>query len=251
MERSCCEWKVVECAFKNNIERCQIVNNKHLDLDSFFNDAKILFNDKIVSVLQQKEMIKVFTVLNLEMVMMEDGEELCKVTNFHSSATTIYIYTNLNEYFDKHVKDFMIGEFEKYQEKGSGWSLKSVAFLDVCISLSVPFRGSSYVPLPTVILKKKACINVKNDDEECFKWAILSAIHPQPDRSGTANRKTTYELYKNELDFRGITFPISITDIRKFEKQNPTISVNVYILKREINNIKDICMDKELVKISK
>ena len=30
-------------------------------------------------------------------------------------------------------------------------------------------RGSSYLPLPDWLVKKKAIINPHNDDEECFK----------------------------------------------------------------------------------
>ena len=32
-------------------------------------------------------------------------------------------------------------------------------------------RGSSYIPLPDWLTKKKAIINPKNSDQECFKWA--------------------------------------------------------------------------------
>ena len=36
-------------------------------------------------------------------------------------------------------------------------------------------RGSSYLPLPDWIARKKAIINPQNEDEECFKWAVIAA----------------------------------------------------------------------------
>jgi len=41
-----------------------------------------------------------------------------------------------------------------------------------------PMRGSSWIPLPPLIEYKHACINVKNDDNKCFRWAVLSALYP-------------------------------------------------------------------------
>ena len=38
-------------------------------------------------------------------------------------------------------------------------------------------RGSSYIVLPEWIAKSKAVINPKNNDENCFKWAIIAALH--------------------------------------------------------------------------
>ena len=42
----------------------------------------------------------------------------------------------------------------------------------------VPLCGSSYIPLPKFVASKKATINLKNEDDECFKWAITRALNP-------------------------------------------------------------------------
>ena len=38
--------------------------------------------------------------------------------------------------------------------------------------------GSSYIPLPDFLAAKKAIVNLKNEDNECFKWAITRALNP-------------------------------------------------------------------------
>ena len=45
-------------------------------------------------------------------------------------------------------------------------------------------------------------------------WSILAALHPistHPERLGN------YEEFKEELNFEGIEFPVSLEDIEKFE----------------------------------
>ena len=36
-------------------------------------------------------------------------------------------------------------------------------------------RGSSYLPLPNWLACRKAIINPRNKDLECFKWAVITA----------------------------------------------------------------------------
>ena len=41
----------------------------------------------------------------------------------------------------------------------------------------VSLGGSSYIPLPDFLAAKKASINLKNEDDESFKWAITRALN--------------------------------------------------------------------------
>jgi hypothetical protein len=61
---------------------------------------------------------------------------------------------------------------ETYQTMGSGWVFVRVIQLDILIDKYVPLCGSSYIPLPKFLADKTAIINVKNKDDECFKWAV-------------------------------------------------------------------------------
>ncbi|KAK3740309.1 hypothetical protein QZH41_010880 [Actinostola sp. cb2023] len=57
-------------------------------------------------------------------------------------------------------------------------------------------------------------------------WSILAALHPIPYKSNP-ERIHHYQAYVNELNFNDIEFPVSISKISKFEKQNK-IAVNVF-----------------------
>ena len=84
-------------------------------------------------------------------------------------------------------------------------------------------RGNSYLPLPDWLVKKKAIINPHNEDEECFKWAVLTAENigmkdPQ--------RVSNLRKFTNNYDWSGLKFPVSIENIKDFEMNND-ISINV------------------------
>jgi hypothetical protein len=96
-------------------------------------------------------------------------------------------------------------------------------------------RGSTYLKLPRDIIKKKAVLNIENEDNECFKWSILAAIHRVTDH---AHREEQYHEFDGELDFTGISFPVKLSDIPKFEMLN-NISVNVYGTELKFDKIKD------------
>jgi hypothetical protein len=70
----------------------------------------------------------------------------------------------------------------------------------------------------------RGIVNIKNDDQKCFLWSILVALHPV---SGHPERISHYKDYENELNMKDIEFPVSLSKVEIFEKQN-MISVNVF-----------------------
>ena len=88
-------------------------------------------------------------------------------------------------------------------------------------------RGSSYIPLPDWLTKKKVIINPKNLDLKCFKWAVIAALKwREIDRN---NRRVSKIKRYDDFDWNGINFPVSTKDISKFELRN-RIGVNVLAL---------------------
>ena len=85
-------------------------------------------------------------------------------------------------------------------------------------------KGSSYIDLPQQLKLKKAIVNVQNKDQQCFKWSVLAALFPV---DKDAQRVSKYTQHEDKLDWTGLTFPVSLQDIPKFERRNH-ISVNVY-----------------------
>ena len=56
-----------------------------------------------------------------------------------------------------------------------GWCLLNLVSLSINVVRYNPLRASSFIDLPKSIKAKQACINVQNNDNKCFLWAVLSA----------------------------------------------------------------------------
>ena len=65
---------------------------------------------------------------------------------------------------------------------------------------------------------------MKNDDNRCFLWCVRRALNPKE-----SNLKSGYRVEgkENTLNMKGIEYPVSLKDLNKFEKQNPSISITV------------------------
>ena len=99
--------------------------------------------------------------------------------------------------------------------------------LDLGVAVNAPLQGSSYLKLPKGLDDKKAILNVQNGDEKCFLWSVLAALHPV-NRKDQPHRVQHYKCYEQELNVSGIEFHMKVKDISKFERQNPTISINLF-----------------------
>ena len=133
--------------------------------------------------------------------------------------------TDINKMIDKCLTKIK-EDLETYELNGSGWYFKFADKVELHTSEYNPSKGSSYIKLPDWITNKKAIVNIKNSDEKCFLWCILRYLHPKESHEW---RVTDLKKYENELITKGITFPMSLKDISKFEKLNPTIpGINVF-----------------------
>lgn len=113
-----------------------------------------------------------------------------------------------------------------YQKNGSGLYFKEVLNLEIYIANYKPMKGGSYIPLPDFIMRKKAILNMENKGDKCFQWSILRYLHPLQKHN---TRISDLKTYENELNFKGIEFPVKLKDITKFENQNPSIrGINVF-----------------------
>ena len=90
-----------------------------------------------------------------------------------------------------------------------------------------PTRAGKYINLPKWISLKKACINIKNKDEKCFKYAIQCGYHKIYEKSHPENIYH-YKKIEDGLGFDGINFPANNNDIDKSEELNHNVSVNVF-----------------------
>ena len=83
---------------------------------------------------------------------------------------------------------------------------------------------STYNNLPKYIQTKKAVVNIKNNDPYCFLWSVTAALNPV---KNNACVMSSCPHFSEVLKYDNIKFPISSSDIKKFEKMN-NLSITNY-----------------------
>ena len=145
---------------------------------------------------------------------------------FHSETYINFVSTDVKVLLKKIIRN-ITDKIEVYLQNGSGWYLKEVEQLEIHIVEYDPLKGSSYIPLPDWIMRKKAIVSIMNKDDKCFLWSILRYLHP---RERNDRRLADLKQYENEIKIpKGFTFPVKTNDITKFENANPDIpGINVF-----------------------
>lgn len=247
-------------AYKKRICTYSYKNIDFIDLLPFLKESQHVFIQKTKTLLSEKKCVKSFLILEAKFTRTlsakneneSNGSEQFATFYLQSKVNEINLSTNLKNWFKTNVADVIMTKVDDLQGNGSGWTLHEIISLDVSYNKFIKFSGASFMELPKSIKNKRAIVNIQNTDNQCFKWAILSALHPV---NSNTNRLSQYERFKNDLDFTGIKFPMKLSDICIFEQLNPDISINVYIIQKEYSTFteryEDVTVPVRLTEIIK
>ena len=185
----------------------------------------------VINIMASNRNIKTKLYLNCYMTKGEidpDGFKIIRKFAFHSIGQKIITEsTDVNEIYGEMV-DEIEEEIQKVEQAaGSGWVFLEVENLTLYTDIWDPIKAGSYIDLPKELKNKNAIINMKNEDNnKCFLWCVLRALNPSKDKHPSRIDKDL-KSKKNTLNMEGITYPVDLKDIKRFEKQNPDISISV------------------------
>ncbi|EZA56769.1 hypothetical protein X777_03234 [Ooceraea biroi] len=132
--------------------------------------------------------------------------------------------SDLQEWFTQYVIEPTLASLEEFQERDSGWALSRILNLTINVNRYNPMHAGCQIKIPKEIKLKKAVVNVQSKDNACFAWSVVAILYPAERHT---ERKSSYPHYTTVLNLKGIEFPVSLKQIKKFELLND-ISVNVY-----------------------
>ena len=145
--------------------------------------------------------------------------------SFNSLMTEFFQSSDNNDLI-KRMLAYIKTQTENPKFFESDFSLDKIMHLYINFHRLALTRGSSYIGLPEWTQNKKAVINPQNKDEECFKWAVIEALHHEEIKHNP-ERISLLRPYENQHNWKGLEFPVSIKKIDKFEKSSLRITVNV------------------------
>ena len=110
--------------------------------------------------------------------------------------------------------------------QGSSFVFDYVNFLHIKFNQIDLIRGSSYIQSPKWVSNKKATINQKDNDNNCFQYAITVALnHEEIGIHPEKISKILNHIHKN--NWKNINFLSQRKDRETFEKNNTNIALNI------------------------
>ena len=198
--------------------------SENYDILQFFANAKEDVKSELRNRREEQRNVKWY--LNTKVQFRRDVDDGTQenISSHFRSKTYIALQNDdieheMNEAFQK-----MNDSLEEFIHKGSNWLVDRIISMEICTVPYTPISGSSYMALPRKLRHTGGVVNVNNKDQKCLLWSILAALHPV-DRN--PQDIYHYSPFENELNMTGIDFPVSLSQIDKFERQN-SISVNVF-----------------------
>ena len=138
---------------------------------------------------------------------------------FNSITKTVIIFKYM---LDKYFREILY-RINNWINEESGWIIESVDTEHANICIYSPISGSTCLKLPSKLKKSmKGLINIKNNDNKCFLWCHVRHLNPLKIYAERIIKAD--ENMVNDLDCKGIEFPISIKGYSRNEQKK-----NIYL----------------------
>jgi hypothetical protein len=143
------------------------------------------------------------------------------------------------------LSEIIIDLVQAFLENGSDWVIDSIEQLEVRFAKFSSLQAGSYIPLPTALKQKsKSLLNIQNfdkNDNKCWLYNNIRHFHKPPHHEERVNH---YKPYEHEFNLTGITFPMSLEQIPKWDKQNNTRSFVLSCEGGDLNTLQPVYQDK-------
>ena len=194
--------RLIEGAFGSNYSKYRIKSIEGMDVPTYLSKIRVA----IGNVLREETSHRAIRCQTTTWIRFEKEDDYVDKA-FNSRMTPVYMHSEMDTVVQEMV-NYMEKQVDNPKLRDSKFVFDKILQTDIGCHRLMLTRGSSFIKLPDWLAKKKAILNPKNLDEKCFKWAVIAGLkweeidcHPE--------RVSKLRKYENELDWSGITYPVS------------------------------------------
>ena len=179
MKQQKTEIKQVAKALKGYTKSFEIkIKNNKDPLKQLQKTIKVI-EKHIDSILTSMKGLKFVQTLRVTSIKFSNGEIVRETSYFNSKPQTITDKTQRLQALQLSEQE-ILNMIAQGVSKGSGWIIESVNNHYLNIVKYLPLNPSSYIQLPVELRHHmKGLINMKNEDNECFRWCHIRRLNPQ------------------------------------------------------------------------
>ena len=133
----------------------------------------------IMKILTSMKGLKFVETLEVTFKKFVNSEIVHKTAYFNSKPQTIINNPEIPEVLQLSQQQ-ILNIIAQWVSEGPGWTIQSIDNHYLNIVQYKPMKGSSYIKLPQELRNSsKGLINMKNEDNECFRWCHIRHLNPQ------------------------------------------------------------------------
>ena len=205
-------------ALRGNVKSYEVPIVHSYDPSVQLNRTKRSIFKLLKRLLTERRGFKFNTTLKVRLSKSTEDGVIYREPYFNAGPFTVTNSDQISESIDNAIER-ILELIARWLPEGSGWRFELVLSHNINIVSYFPLRGTSYIELPKELRHpSKTLVNLKNEDNRCFLWChnrYLNPLKVHPERITKADRESV-----KRLDYTGVTFPVTIKDIDKIEKQN-------------------------------
>ena len=161
--------KLYEIAVKNDKDILEQLQNTRLAI-------RLAISRFFEKILNQNKGFE-FVVVNFEKL--KNGEPEEEMVYFNSKGQIIMNISDIKPNLEMSQEKIM-NDVAEWLKEGSGWTTDGVLEHYFNLVNYTPLEGKSYIPLPKELQNNLiGLINLKNEDNECFRWCHIRYLNPQ------------------------------------------------------------------------
>ena len=233
--------------WKGIASNLSIITKSDNDINStgdFFVEVRGTIYDYLKDQIEKNKQIKFKIILIVELVKKNDnGKNIQVDQNVHLSSFTIPVYEMHEINTDIDSAYTQIDEaLDVWNANGSNWTIQRIIRCDIHsdkwagVRIGRCDRGAkAYFPLPKWLANKKACVNIQNEDDYCFKYCMEAGYNLptfSPERVRHYLNRETF-IYKtapsSPTDESYMSFPFNGRSkaMKEFERLNKHLDISV------------------------
>ena len=174
--------KELNRALKGHAKSYEIELQDNLNPLNHFTKTKALVKSHLENLLKDIKGFKFIEMLKVtfekDTINSKTGKRVSiyKTAFFNGKAKTITKANDIENELSMSRQE-ILNVIDKWVSEGSGWVIDRIDSHYINVTLYKPLNGSSYIELPTELRNsKKGLINMKNKDDECFRWCHIRQV---------------------------------------------------------------------------
>ena len=221
---------IVECAPQRGLGVLTEIEFKPArnctSLTKYLETLNVKLSKRLEKMVEEKRGLKVFYSIRAFYAKIREGSArfeaflhttMCRVTSIAGIPALL-----------QRFEDQILDRNANYMRNGSGLIIDEISDCRLSVATFAPFAsGSSFAPLPTFLARKEAVVNVRNKDNRCFGYAVLSCLKSDKAYKKDPGEPKQYDKYFAMFSLNDVQYPVEISDIPALE-QKLKVSINVY-----------------------